>query len=201
MDCVNHPDIAALATCSVCGSPLCSLCARFYQGRAYCAEHAANRVSEGPPSPPMTGSFPAPPEGAAPLPPPGGLLPGPGVAPQGTARREPLPMEHRPGWSQEALVRPPSGAEHYGIAGLIIGLVSLPLLFCCGVLAPLGMITSVVALALGGVAVAQAKTARDPQQARTFGLISLVVGGIALLGSLGMTAFLALGLFGGSFFP
>jgi hypothetical protein len=200
MDCVNHPDIAALATCSVCGSPLCSLCARFYQGRAYCAEHAANRVSEGPPPSPMTGSFPAPPEGAA-APPPGVLLPGPSLAPQGTARLEPLPMEQRPGWTQESLVRPPSGAEQYGIAGLIIGLISLPLMFCCGILAPLGALTSLASLALGGMAVAQAKTARDPQQARTFGIISLVIGGIALLGSLAMMAFLALGLFGGSFFP
>ena len=199
MSCVNHPDIAALATCSVCGAPLCSLCARFYQGRAYCATHAANRVGAGPPPPAIAGSVPAP-EGAAP--PLGVLLPGPSLAPQGTARLEPLPMEHRPGWSQEALVRPPSGAEQYGIAGLIVGLVSLPLMFCCGVLAPLGAITSVVALALGGMALGQAKGARDPQQARTFGIISLIVGGLALLGSSAMTAFLFVGLSGSLFrFP
>lgn len=199
MSCVNHPDIAALATCSVCGSPLCSLCTRFYQGRAYCAEHAANRVSEGPPPPPTAGSFPAPPEGAA-APPPGVLLPGPVLAPQGTARLEPLPMEHRPGWTQESLVRPPSGAEQYGIAGLIIGLVSVPLMFCCGFLAPLGAITSIVALVLGGMAVAQAKAARDPQQARMFGIISLIVGGLALLGSIAVSVFLFMGL-AGAFFP
>src|SRR5215212_10157455 len=173
MNCANHPDMAALATCTQCGKPLCSLCARFYQGRPYWAEHAA-MIGVAPAGAPVVS--PAPTTGA----PPGVLLPGPPLLPQGTARLEPLPMEHRPGWSQEALVRPPSGAEQFGIAGLVAGLISLPLMFCCGVLAPLGILTSLAALALGGVALGRAKTARDPQQARTFGIISLIVGGLAL---------------------
>jgi hypothetical protein len=109
-----------------------------------------------------------------------------------------MPMAQRPGWSQEALVRPPSGAENYGIAGLVLGVVSLPLIFCCGII---GLFTSVIALILGIMALAGARAARDPQQARTFGTISLGLGILALLGNIGMTAFTLFGLFGGRFGP
>jgi len=163
MYCANHPDLAALATCATCGKPLCPICARFYQGRVYCdehlaaaSEHAAGAAAEPTPNgagmgvgatsslSPGPGALPPAPAptlplgpGPGPLPPlsgtPGTLLPGAPVIPT-EARLEPLPMDRRPGWSEETLVKPPSGAETYGQIALALGVVSLVTAFCCSLI-------------------------------------------------------------------
>ena len=219
MNCANHPDIAALATCATCGKPLCPICARFYQGRVYCDEHlaaasghasagagsvsgeggtpgATSRLSPGPGALPPA---PAPTQplgpGPGPLPtahiPPGTLLPGAPVIPT-EARLEPLPMSRRPGWSDETLVKPPSGAETYGQIALALGVVSLVTAFCCSLI---GWIPSLGAIGMGVLALMNAKAARDPQQARTFGGIGLLLGLLSLLGSLALFAVFTAGSF------
>jgi hypothetical protein len=107
-------------------------------------------------------------------------------------------MEHRPGWSQEPLERPPSGAETYGQVGAAIGVSSLVLAFCCGIF---GILAGAIAVVLGIVALVGARTARDPQKARTFGILSLVLGGIGLLGALVLFAVPLLALFSNGQFP
>jgi hypothetical protein len=211
MNCANHADMTALATCAACGKPLCAICARFYQGRVYCDEHLAGATAPagaatGPipdgaewkatsaltPEPGAAGPPPAPTlplgPGPGPLPPvqipPGTLLPGPAPIPT-EARLEPLPMSQRPGWSEETLVKPPSGAETYGQIALALGVVSLVTAFCCGLI---GWVVSLAAVAMGVLALANAKTARDPQQARTFGGIGLLLGVLSLVGSLALVA-------------
>jgi len=40
MNCVNHPDLPAIAYCRACGKPLCEACRVSAGGTVYCAEHA-----------------------------------------------------------------------------------------------------------------------------------------------------------------
>jgi hypothetical protein len=211
MNCANHPDMAALATCATCSKPLCPICTRFYQGRVYCDAHLAGANTPEPSGAPgpisggpvgMEGATSALPEpaptlplgpGPGPLPPAnvpaGTLLPG-GAVIGADARLEPLPMSQRPGWSEEALVRPASGAETYGQIALALGLLSLVMAFCCGLV---GWIFSLGAIAMGIVALMNAKTARDPQQARTLGSIGLILGLLSLIGSLALVTIFTAG--------
>jgi Domain of unknown function (DUF5668) len=53
MNCINHPDLNAVAYCRVCGKALCSECRKTSQGIIYCEEHA-----------PVVEAVPAPPAGA-----------------------------------------------------------------------------------------------------------------------------------------
>lgn len=39
MNCLNHPEIPAVAFCRSCGKPLCETCKRSAQGTVYCEEH------------------------------------------------------------------------------------------------------------------------------------------------------------------
>lgn len=39
MNCLNHPEIPAVAFCRSCGKPLCEACKRSAQGTVYCEEH------------------------------------------------------------------------------------------------------------------------------------------------------------------
>jgi hypothetical protein len=39
MNCVNHPDLAAIAYCRSCGKALCETCQRPVMGTVFCAEH------------------------------------------------------------------------------------------------------------------------------------------------------------------
>ncbi len=217
MYCANHPDIAALATCATCGKPLCSICARFYQGRVYCEEHYT--AGAGQPTPAaeptsglseMAGATQAFTPGPGALPPAPALTvalgPGPGMLPTGSippgtllptaaplnlgAQLEPLPMSQRPGWSQETLVKPASGAETYGQIALALGVLSLVMAFCCGLI---GWIFSLGAIGMGILALVNARSARDPQQARTFGGIGLVLGLLSLFGSLAILAVFVMG--------
>ncbi len=215
MNCANHPDIAALATCATCGKPLCSICARFYQGRVYCEDHFA--AATGQPGAaaepnssgmggatqaftPGPGAFPPAPAPTVALGPGPGILP-PASIPPGTllptaapinlgANLEPLPMTQRPGWSEEALVKAPSGAETYGQIALGLGVLSLVMAFCCGLI---GWIFSLGAIGMGILALVNAKSARDPQQARTFGGIGLILGLLSLFGSLAILAIFTIG--------
>jgi hypothetical protein len=45
MNCLNHPDIAAVAYCQNCGKPLCSACMRTVGGVVYCESCLAARLS------------------------------------------------------------------------------------------------------------------------------------------------------------
>lgn len=40
MNCINHPDTAAVAFCRTCGKALCPACKRVGQGTIFCEEHA-----------------------------------------------------------------------------------------------------------------------------------------------------------------
>jgi hypothetical protein len=40
MNCINHPDVPAIAYCRACGKALCEECRRTADGTIYCAEHA-----------------------------------------------------------------------------------------------------------------------------------------------------------------
>src|SRR5437588_10983362 len=40
MNCVNHPDLPAIAYCRACGKPLCEACRMSAGGTVYCQEHA-----------------------------------------------------------------------------------------------------------------------------------------------------------------
>ncbi len=40
MNCINHPELAAVAYCRSCGKALCDQCRRTVQGVIYCEEHA-----------------------------------------------------------------------------------------------------------------------------------------------------------------
>lgn len=57
MNCINHPDIAAVAYCRTCGKALCEGCQRTSQGTIYCEEHVPG-TAEAPP--PMPAAQPAP---------------------------------------------------------------------------------------------------------------------------------------------
>jgi hypothetical protein len=45
MNCLNHPDVAAVAYCQNCGKPLCSACMRTVGGVVYCETCLAARLS------------------------------------------------------------------------------------------------------------------------------------------------------------
>jgi len=52
MNCVNHPDVAAVAYCRSCGKALCEQCQKSAAGTIYCEEHApAPRASAWTPPP------------------------------------------------------------------------------------------------------------------------------------------------------
>ena len=40
MNCINHPELAAVAYCRTCGKALCDTCKKTAQGIVYCEEHA-----------------------------------------------------------------------------------------------------------------------------------------------------------------
>jgi hypothetical protein len=80
MNCVNHPDLAAVAFCRSCGKGLCEACRRLAQGTVYCEEHAPAETA----SSPYTAPAPPPPVAADNGASPGlafllGLIPGVGA--------------------------------------------------------------------------------------------------------------------------
>lgn len=89
MNCVNHPDLPAIAYCRACGKPLCETCRISAGGTVYCQEHApaADAASAAAESSPYTAPSPAP-ASARPIPDVGaspglafllGLIPGVGA--------------------------------------------------------------------------------------------------------------------------
>src|ERR1700686_2632835 len=88
MNCVNHPDLPAIAYCRACGKPLCEACRVSAGGTVYCQEHAPVGAASAPAaeSSPYTAPVPAP--SGAPIPDAGaspglafllGLIPGVGA--------------------------------------------------------------------------------------------------------------------------
>jgi hypothetical protein len=73
MNCVNHPDAAAIAYCRTCGKPMCSACRRDVRGVIYCEDCIASRLHDA--APPV----PPPPAGVV-VPEPGARVPSPGLA-------------------------------------------------------------------------------------------------------------------------
>jgi hypothetical protein len=63
MNCVNHPELAAVAFCRSCGKALCETCRRMADGTVYCDEHAPVPVAASPSASPYTAPLapPAPP--------------------------------------------------------------------------------------------------------------------------------------------
>jgi TM2 domain-containing membrane protein YozV len=61
MNCLNHPDIPAVAFCRSCGKPLCEECKRPVQGTVFCAEHAPSAPA------PFAAAQVAPPPGSRPV--------------------------------------------------------------------------------------------------------------------------------------
>ena len=51
MNCVNHPDVPAIAYCRSCGKPLCEACRVSAGGTVYCQEHAPAAAPAPEPSP------------------------------------------------------------------------------------------------------------------------------------------------------
>src|ERR1700680_4470008 len=68
MNCLNHPDIPAVAFCRSCGKPLCEECKRPVQGTVFCAEHApaATVPFAAAQAPPAPGSRPVADPGVSP---------------------------------------------------------------------------------------------------------------------------------------
>jgi len=97
MNCINHPDTAAVAYCRTCGKALCEACQRTALGTVYCAEHLPATASapgftpgvpvagQPQPNPVVTGYVPPlPPLGGGPTPTPsGGPPPSPASSPAG----------------------------------------------------------------------------------------------------------------------
>src|SRR6266851_6223487 len=85
MNCMNHPDIPAVAYCRTCGKALCEACQQTAQGTVYCKEHVPAAAAGGPPDPsPYTAPRTTPPPLADPGASPGlafllGLIPGVGA--------------------------------------------------------------------------------------------------------------------------
>jgi Domain of unknown function (DUF5668)/B-box zinc finger len=51
MNCMNHPDVPAVAYCRTCGKALCESCQRTAQGTVFCQEHAPAFAGAPPPDP------------------------------------------------------------------------------------------------------------------------------------------------------
>ena len=51
MNCINHPDVPAIAFCRSCGKALCETCRRSADGTVFCEEHAPVPVAEAASSP------------------------------------------------------------------------------------------------------------------------------------------------------
>src|SRR6202049_3819010 len=68
MTCANHPELAALAYCRMCGKALCENCRRLAGGTIYCSEHApAPGAADSGPSPYTSpATVPLPDTGASP---------------------------------------------------------------------------------------------------------------------------------------
>src|SRR5690348_218782 len=47
MNCVNHPDVPAIAYCRTCGKALCEACRQTAEGTVYCAEHLPASAAAG----------------------------------------------------------------------------------------------------------------------------------------------------------
>jgi hypothetical protein len=65
MNCVNHPDVAAVAYCRECGKPLCGVCQIAAHGTVYCAEHAPAAAENAPGYAENPYTAPPPPPSAA----------------------------------------------------------------------------------------------------------------------------------------
>jgi hypothetical protein len=82
MNCINHPDVPAIAYCRTCGKAVCEACRRLADGTVFCDEHVPAPATAGPSSSPYTApAAPSIPDGAAS---PGlafllGLIPGVGA--------------------------------------------------------------------------------------------------------------------------
>jgi TM2 domain-containing membrane protein YozV len=74
MNCLNHPDIPAVAYCRACGKALCEGCRRVFDGTIYCEEHVPVPAPAQASPPPGTGYSPY----TAPTPPP---IPDTGASP------------------------------------------------------------------------------------------------------------------------
>lgn len=61
MNCINHPDLPAIAYCRACGKALCESCRHTVAGTIYCAEHAPAPAAAEATQSPYTAPVPPPP--------------------------------------------------------------------------------------------------------------------------------------------
>src|SRR5579864_3482604 len=60
MNCLNHPDVPAIAYCRTCGKALCESCRCLAEGTVYCQEHVPAPAAAGPAASPYTAPAPPP---------------------------------------------------------------------------------------------------------------------------------------------
>jgi Domain of unknown function (DUF5668) len=65
MNCINHPDVPAIAFCRSCGKALCETCRRLADGTVFCDEHVPALAAEAASSPYTAPAAPAAPAGPA----------------------------------------------------------------------------------------------------------------------------------------
>src|SRR5579862_3462696 len=59
MNCINHPDVPAIAYCRSCGKALCESCQHLADGTVFCAEHVPVAAASEAASSPYTAPAPA----------------------------------------------------------------------------------------------------------------------------------------------
>jgi hypothetical protein len=126
-----------------------------------------------PEPPPYPGDDPGLPSyGSIPPPPPSG---------GGTPPPPPPPSGGVPGWPPTGPVSPVQNQK--ALAALILGLVSIPLMFCC-----IGLGTGVVALVLGIVGRKEIQASGGTQTGDGMALTGIIIGIIAIIFSILMTS-------------
>lgn len=141
--------------------------------------------------PPPGGSGWGAPPGAPPPPtPPGGGGPAGWATPSAHGPPGGYGLALPPGVSTQSAYRPPGGGstDPLGIISLILGVLAVPLYFCCGAF---GMIVN-VALNLTGVVLALVALNRAksrPDQSKGIPIAGLIVNGLLLLLSIGLIVF------------
>lgn len=66
MNCLNHPEMPAVAYCRTCGKPVCQACQRVALGTIFCAEHAPAENAAPSTPPPATNYVPPAATGTSP---------------------------------------------------------------------------------------------------------------------------------------
>lgn len=188
LDCVNHPDRAAIEKCEVCGKPLCGYCLYYTEdGQRLCEQHAQTAKLNGltiiPPAVYADGIIPSQAEAKR----------------QAQAERAidaafdlsdldvPRP---RGAVSKKRPIYQGNNNDLNAFLGMIFGVLAIA--SCCGITYCLPF----VALLMGIMALINAKDAVDPSRTRQQGIIAILTGGVFALGIAGCIAIYVLAIAG-----